>query len=255
MINIFIKKLIKFILSSLNYEISTKNNLWFKGSKIPETSYEKDNEFHGLYDLGQKTTDMVESDNALRRLRHYTLIKALNNAQTYHGDVVELGCWKGLSTFQIATYLKEIGYNSIFHVFDSFEGLSELDKIDMPDDRKVHPEILRKTFKCSLDTVKQNLNQFNFIKYYKGWIPDEFFHVKDRQFSFVHIDVDLYQPIKDTIDFFYPKLCKNGIIVFDDYGCTQFPGAKQAIDEFIITTEDVFFIPLPSGQAILIKRI
>ena len=79
----------------------------------------------------------------------------------------------------------------------------------------------------ALETVQTNLKQFGFIRYYKGWIPDRLDEVKERTFSFVHIDVDLYQPTFDSFKFFYPRLLKNGIMVFDDYGCMRFPGAKK----------------------------
>jgi hypothetical protein len=42
-------------------------------------------------------------------------------------------------------------------------------------------------------------------------------------------------------------------MLFDDYGCIQFPGAKKAVDEFISKYDKVFFLPLPSGQAFLIN--
>ena len=65
--------------------------------------------------------------------------------------------------------------------------------------------------------------------------------------------MDLYQPIKDSLDFFYDRTLKNGIIVFDDYGYISFPGAKKAVDDFLKEKKD-FFLPLPSGQAFLIKQ-
>lgn len=247
-------KFIRRLLSVLGYEISIKNNYWFKGGRIKNTYYEQDIEFHELYDLAQEKTNMVESDNPLRRCRHYSLVNVLRNAQLSNGEIVELGCWKGLSTYQIGSYLKSKGYTSTFHVFDSFQGLLEIKEIDTPQDRKIVPELSQKAFACDIEVVKSNLNEFDFIKFYKGWIPDKFYLVKDSKFSFVHIDVDLYQPIKDTIDFFYPRLCKNGIIVFDDYGSTQFPGAQKAIDEFVKKSSNTnIFLALPSGQAILIK--
>ena len=42
-------------------------------------------------------------------------------------------------------------------------------------------------------------------------------------------------------------------MIFDDYGCMQFPGAKKAIDECLREFDDPFFVLLPSGQAFLIK--
>lgn len=83
-------------------------------------------------------------------------------------------------------------------------------------------------------------------------IPNRFKEVSEKKFSFVHIDVDLYQPIRNSLEFFYNRMLPGGIIVFDDYGFTFFPGAKKAVDEFMQNKND-FFIALPSGQAFLIK--
>jgi O-methyltransferase len=170
------------------------------------------------------------------------------------GDIVECGTFHGLSAFQIGKIIKEKSIDKSFHIFDSFEGLSVLNKDDDIGKTKNQDEELRKQFAYGENLVRQNLKDYNFINYYKGWIPDRFNEVQDKSFSFVHIDVDLYQPIKDSIEFFYPRLADRGIMVFDDYGYTaQFPGAKKAIDELIEELRPTFFLTLPSGQAFLIK--
>ena len=64
-------------------------------------------------------------------------------------------------------------------------------------------------FKSSEEFLKKKfLNDFEFVKIYKGWIPKRFNEVKDKKFSFIHIDLDLHKPITDTLEFFYPKLVR-----------------------------------------------
>ncbi|HXX56061.1 MAG TPA: TylF/MycF/NovP-related O-methyltransferase, partial [Methanoregula sp.] len=111
----------------------------------------------------------------------------------------------------------------------------------------------RKHFECPLDCVRDNLREFGFIELKKGWIPERFGEISSERFSFVHIDVDLYQPIRDSLEFFYPRMIPGGIIVLDDYGYLGFPGAKKATDEFIKNRPD-FFLDLPSGSAFIIKK-
>lgn len=234
---------------SQNYDLS----YWPEQLPTPQTFFEIDERFHNLYDHAQVRTQMTQTDNPLRRQRHYVLNYLLWCADIEKGDVCEMGCWRGLSTYQIANHIKKINKNTLLHVFDSFEGLSENESVDTSTDRVREDEAIRKQFACSLEIVKRNLSEFGFIKYYKGWIPDRFHEVKDKSFSSVHVDVDLYQPIYDSFQFIYPRLVKHGIIVFDDYGCTQFPGAKKAIDKCLKKIKKPFFIPLPSGQAFLIK--
>jgi len=241
-----IKTFIKDTFRKAGYEIiNTK--------KPAQSDYETDKKFHDRYNLAQEKCQMVSTDNALRRQRHYTLNYLLWSAKLDQGDVCELGCWRGLSAYQIAAHCRSLPSDIAFHIFDSFEGLSEYQSVDVPEGNQHDLDQRRKHFACALEIVKDNLKEFSFIEYHKGWIPERFHQVADRQFSFVHVDVDLYQPIYDSFEFFYPRLVKHGIMVFDDYGCTQFPGAKKAIDECLKKHDNPFFVPLPSQQAFLIK--
>jgi hypothetical protein len=197
---------------------------------------------------------MGGSDSALRRQRHYTLNYLVRSSPIrVHGDICEVGCWRGLSTHQIAQEAREANEPVTLHVFDSFQGLSEYSQKDQPSGVYIDIERTRCQFACPLDQVKENLAEFDFIKFYPGWVPDRFPEVSDLTFSFVHIDVDLYQPTRDSFAFFYPRLAENGIMAFDDYGSPQFPGAKLAIDEVLQQLGHPRFVPLPSGQAFLIK--
>jgi len=241
-----IKNMIKELANKLGYEIRKRDNV--------ETFYQIDPSFNDLYKEAQIKTQMEATDNELRRQRHYVLNYLLRNVDLKSGDVCEAGCWRGLSAYQIATFLKSQDIDVVFHIFDSFEGLSEIESIDRYEYDKRNVENIKKQFVCPSEKVQENLKEFNFIKYYKGWIPERFHEVKDKTFSFVHIDVDLYQPILHSFEFFYPRLSPGGIMVFDDYGCIQFPGAKNAIDECLLKFDAPFFLPLPSGQAFLLKN-
>ena len=240
------KHLVKNTLAHFNIAVS-------KIKKPAETLFELDEDFNDQYDLAQRNTQMSETDNVLRRQRHYTLYHLLRQVDVRKGHVAECGCFRGLSAYQIASYLKESNFPNKFYLFDSFEGLSKFNEQDIPSEVVYDIEKKRKQFACSLEAVKQNLKDFSFIEYKKGWIPDRFKEVQSERFSFIHIDVDLYQPILDSIQFFYPLLIKGGIMVFDDYGCLAFPGAKRAVDKFMDDKED-FFLSLPSGEAFLVKE-
>ena len=241
-----LKRVIKKILNNFGYEIGRKETV--------DTFFQMDPLFNSLYKEAQTKTQMESSDNILRSQRHYVLNYLLRNADLKNGDLCEVGCWRGLSAYQIATYLKTEDIGVVFHIFDSFEGLSEIESVDRFENEKRDPKSIRDQFACSLEKVQDNMKEFNFIKYYKGWVPERFPEVKDKRFSLVHIDVDLYQPTYDSFQFFYPRLIRNGLMVFDDYGCIQFPGAKKAIDQCLAMLDHPFFIPLPSGQAFLIKH-
>ena len=245
MLNNF-KQLVKKLFLSFGIEISKK-------PKVPIKFFEIDDDFNKRYMLGQEKTQMTKTDNLSRRERHYTLTQLIDSVGSLDGNVVECGCWRGLSAYQTASILQKNSFSNTFYIFDSFEGLSKFEEEDTPLFGLEDEERRRKEFACGEDIVKENLKEFNFIDYKKGWIPTRFTEVEDEKFSFVHIDVDMYQPILDSFEFFYNRMVVGGVIVFDDYGFTYFPGAKKAVDEFMEDKDD-FFIALPSGQAFMIKE-
>ena len=53
--------------------------------------------------------------------------------------------------------------------------------------------------------------------------------LNNAKFSFVHLDVDLYESTKESINFFSPRMIRGGIIVVHDYGCSR--GVRKAVDE------------------------
>lgn len=170
------------------------------------------------------------------------------------GDTAECGTYEGASSHLIcATRAALPGWSGTHHVFDSFEGLSEPDPSDAPE--------LAHTFRwqkhdlaISEAVVARNLARFPFVTLHAGWIPDRFDDVADRQFSFVHVDVDLHQPTYDSIAFFYERMVPGGIILCDDYGSEGCPGAKAAFDELVSTKPERSVIHLPTGQGFVVKR-
>lgn len=236
------------MLKAFNLEIIRIN-------RRPTVFFEMDDEFNKLYLLALQRTQMSATDNLLKKQRHYTLMQLFRQVLSIinRGNVAECGSWRGLSAYQIAYWLKRYNFKNKFYIFDSFEGLSDFRKEDLENNIIGDRGSRKKEFACPLSTVQDNLKEFEFIEYKKGWIPSRFSEVNDLMFSFVHIDVDLYQPIKDSLEFFYPRVIDGGVIALDDYGYLGFPGAKRAVDEFIKNKND-FFLHLPSGEAFIMKN-
>lgn len=212
-----------------------------------------------LYHEGLKRSHNEWSDNFYKQLRFYSLQEMAEWAlkKVLVGDFAECGCWKGHSSYIISKILSESGFKGLFHIFDSFEGgLS--DKAPEDENERVrlstkNIESEKKMFASTEEEVKETLSGFSFIRLYKGWIPERFKDVDGRKFSFVHIDVDLYQPTLESLNFFFPRLVDGGCIVIDDYGMTQFPGPKKAIDEFLAQNRCSLFYEIPIGGCFIIK--
>ncbi len=80
-----------------------------------------------------------------------------------------------------------------------------------------------------------------------GLVPESLAGVRDRTFSFVHIDLDIYSAIKSACEFFYCRMQPGGVLLFDDYGHSSCPGARAAVDEFFADKPEVK-ISIVTGQ-------
>lgn len=164
------------------------------------------------------------------------------------GDVAECGTYKGSSAFFMARHIIGSELNKHLCLFDSFQGLSA--PADMDGDWWTQGDLAG-----SIDDVKrilQSLGDTAFVEFYPGWIPERFGDVSERRFCFVHIDVDLAQPTKASLAFFYPRLSKGAVMLFDDYGFDSCPGVTQVVDEFMADKREPL-INLSAGGAFFIK--
>lgn len=183
--------------------------------------------------------------------RCYVLLDLARTTRFIKGDIAECGIRHGKSSLFI---LSGIGAGSgrKFHVFDSFEGLSEPGSSDRDESGDTVWE--RGELAVQEQTVLNNLRGFDIpIELHKGWIPGRFKDVKSSKFAFVHVDVDLYEPTRDSFAFFYPRMSKGGVMICDDYGSAYCPGAKKAVDEFFAEKPERV-IALPTGQSLIIKE-
>jgi O-methyltransferase len=199
--------------------------------------YLKDYQFLRTYE------DLVGKTNYHSLDRKYALAELLKLTEQVPGDTAECGVFEGASSYFICSRIA--GSGKKHHVFDSFEGLSE------PDQHDGH-YWKRGTLAASEERVRANLKAFDFVLYYKGWIPQQFSDVATEDFSFVHLDVDLYQPTLDSLRFFYDRVRPRGIILCDDYGFITCPGARQAMDTFFLSKREKI-VCLPTGQGFVQK--
>lgn len=182
-----------------------------------------------------------------RRFNLYYLSKSVKNVP---GDTAECGVFEGAGSHIILK--SNVGVDKKHYIFDSFEGLSQIEDNDFVESSKTL-QWCENDLAIAENVVHDNLKSFNNIVYFKGWIPDRFHEVAKKRFSFVHIDVDLYQPTLDSIGFFYEKMACGGMMVCDDYGSKRCPGAYSAMNDFFKDKSESI-IHLTTGQGVVIKQ-
>lgn len=187
------------------------------------------------------------------RDRYYTIKECLLSLGRLDGDTAECGVYRGLGSWIIRRYAEMLPRHAAYahHLFDSFAGLSTPTPADRPEPgvRPWRPGDMR----WGLEDVRAALARWSDLAFHQGWIPACFEAASEARFAFVHIDVDLYEPTRAALAFFYPRLTPGGIIIIDDDGFLTCPGARQAVDEFAAGS-GVRPIRLTTGQAALLRR-
>jgi len=183
--------------------------------------------------------------------RHWIVSYCVRHAIKFtekHADMVECGVCDGLTAFFA---LNELQHNPSIryvqmHLYDAW---SPMLKEHLLEDEA---PLIGKYPNISVARVKKNLNKFlNRIIFHPGHIPESL-HVKPsspKKISYLSIDLNSAKATVAVLEYFFPKLVKGGIILFDDYGWLDFHSTKEAVDKFFANKQGIL-MPLPTGQAI-----
>lgn len=177
--------------------------------------------------------------------RKYALDQLTQLVTHLPGDTAECGVYQGASSYLICRRMSGLG--KLHHVFDSFEGLSA----PRPEDGSYWRA---GDLSAPEAEARETLRDFDFVAYHRGWIPTRFPEVADRTFCFVHLDVDLYDPTRDALEFFYDRMVPGGIILCDDFGFRTCPGAHRAMTDFFRDKAEEI-VSLPTGQGLVQTRV
>lgn len=168
----------------------------------------------------------------------YLIRCAVLTTAKVEGDLAEVGVFRGTS----AKVVCEAKGGRLLHLFDTFAGLPEPGAAD---------SAFRKgQYACSLERVRDRLSGFPNVQFHPGCFPAAGEPVRDRSFSFVHLDVDLYESTAGALRFFYPRMNSGAILVSHDY--VEFAGVRAAIDEFFEDKREPV-IELSGNQCLVVK--
>ena len=175
----------------------------------------------------------------LKILDHYEIYKKIFNVK---GDVVECGVFKGASLIRLLTFrdLYENSKKRKVYGFDAFG------KFPRPKNKKILTKKNDTKFAKNHDTkigigisvqkLKHYINKKNITNYQliKGdvnkTVPDFIKKNKKIKIALLHLDLDIYEPTFNVLNYLYKYVVRNGIILLDDY--SHIKGATKAINDF-----------------------
>lgn len=178
------------------------------------------------------------------RVRCYMLYQYAAHVASLGGDVAEVGVYQGGTARLLAQALAPTG--KAIHLFDTFQGMPTT--VDPRRDQHKAGDFAD----TSLEGVQHYLRDCPNLHFYQGLFPQTAGPVEEKTFCLVHVDADIYRSVRDCCQFFYPRLERGGMLIFDDYGEKTCPGAKQAVDEFFANTPEKACY-LPTGQCVVTR--
>jgi O-methyltransferase len=199
---------------------------------------------------------MTIGDYLMRKsgaMRGFNFLRAIRNRMIKEDFIaVECGVYQGHSLIACAELAREARIP--FHIYglDSFTGfpqLSETDRLLAPPDA---PYLSKSLFQdASLEDLQLRLKNRGLDKQVTlipGFFKDSLRALNAKQYAFVNIDCDLYEPHLECLEFFYPRMMRGGVMFFDDYHSVEYPMARKAIDEFVVGRQEQLF-HLTYGEA------
>lgn len=221
--------------------LGLRRSAWFFSQLLrrpnPAHLWEEDSRFLELY-------RSIEKQTLTDKRRCYFLYQFSEYVSKLPGDFAEVGVYRGGTAHMLGKLAVEQGKR--LHLFDTFEGMPATD-----DQRDF---VVTGDFAdTSLARVKNYLKDIQSCDFHPGFFPETAAPLKDRRFSFVHVDVDMHQSASDCCEFFHDRLVQGGVMIFDDYGFLTTEGLREAVDEFYqgSSTRPLYSV---TGQCFVIKN-
>ena len=159
------------------------------------------------------------------------------------GCIAEVGVHKGFTS----KFIEKLVPGKKIYLLDSFSGFPER---YLEADQKTDSRFKDTSY---LEVQKQFLNNPNVV-IVKGIVPTSFELIGDNKYSFVLLDLDLFQPTLDSLKYFYPRMARGGFIVIHDYNSPESNwGCNRAVNEFF-SDKPEFLIEIPDEWGSVVVR-
>ncbi len=239
----FLNKIVQYLLSSkplshirkiiffvVDYAVSSKNGgMFFYNS--PEQKK--------IFDLIRQIKGEIRMD--IFDNEAYQIYRAVEKTEKLGGNIAEVGIFNGGSSRIIC----EANKKRPVHLFDTFEGLPEMSENDDSS------QFYKGQFIASFEDVKNYLKKYPDVYIYKGLFPSTAKPIENKKFSFVHLDVDIYEATLNCLEFFYSRILEGGVIISHDYGGAK--GVRKAFDDFFRDKPQTIIEIQGSGQCLVSK--
>ena len=200
----------------------------------------------------------------------YTTFKIFELCKDISGDIVECGVFCGNSLMLYAHLLENLQpyvLDKKIIGFDTFEGFDDSfinEEKDRTKDNKINSSLFKdNNYERLLESInihdtRRTLGHIEKIRLIKGdackTIKKYVAENEELVISLLYIDFDLYEPTKVALEHLYPCVVKGGIVVFDEFSYSKYPGETIAAKETIGLNHNFKKIPGVPFKSYFIKE-
>ena len=193
-----------------------------------------------------------------RALDFYDVMKAINSKlveNSITGVFVECGFGYGRS-FAVMSHFSQQSNRKIYGI-DSFQGFPSIHAFDKSHRNakknewsviNLH-EANRMVKNLGLFDANKNCELIKLVFDSKTINP-----IPKEKIALLHIDLDLYEGYKYSLEIFWDQIQTGGIILFDEYNEIEWPGATKAVNDFLHKHSLTKQIRVIAGKYCLIKE-
>lgn len=163
----------------------------------------------------------------------------LTRTDAVSGDIAECGVFQGATLVPVTYTLNARKDTRQIYGFDSFEGFGKAAEVESATDTSGQIDLETEQFmQTSVGLIQRKLQlthtKTDRLHLVKGYFENSLPAYNAHSYSFVHLDCDLASSYQTCLDFFYPRLNKGGIILFDEYLDPIYTAATETIDLFFL---------------------
>jgi len=172
--------------------------------------------------------------------RTHVVCWAARRALRLQGDLVECGCYKGVTARIVADVVALGATGRRFYLYDLFEHDAAMAHHAMPEhSRELYDQACRR------------FADMPNVHVIKGKVPDSFAQGAPDRIAFLHLDMNSAAAELGALEALFARMAPGAAIVFDDYGWLAYRDQKTAEDEFFARL-GYQILELPTGQGLLI---
>jgi Macrocin-O-methyltransferase (TylF) len=216
-----------------------------------------------LYDLSKRfdyENGFYATADPSRFSKFITHLEFFKQTSTVRGEILEFGIFKGNSFFRWIKFRDLLEQTSSRKVI-GFDIFGDFPEAKFDGDKQRRDDFVEETNggkSISLEEMQELLDKQSLSKNVELVKGDILVTLKDYlnknphlKISLLHIDVDLYEPVKEILEQLYDRVSTGGIIILDDYG--TFAGTNKAVDDFFNNKAEVKKLPFSNTISFIVK--